>query len=102
MTSARIAEILRLDLVNDKNIGPSITNVEHLSPYNWIESSTPTIAVPGCPSLWSPPNKVAKDSGLVYIAQNAARHPECPLEPLFRLSFIENPSYDLLVDLITD
>ena len=85
---------------------PSITNVEHLSSYNWIDSSSPTIVVPGCPPLWSPPKtakKVPKDSGLVYIAQNAFRHPESPLEPLFRSLYIENPSYNIRqVDLITD
>lgn len=83
-----------------------ITNGEHLSSYNWIESSSPTIAVPGCPPLWSPPKaikKVAKDSGLIYIAQNAFRHAESPLEPLFRSVYSENPSYNIhQVDLVTD
>ncbi|KOC14833.1 hypothetical protein AFLA70_201g001950 [Aspergillus flavus AF70] len=106
MASIRIADIHRPDLTNSEKIGPSITDVEHLSSYNWIESSTPTIAVPGCPPLWSPaktPKKVAKDSGLIYIAQNAVRHPESPLEPLFRSLYIENPLYNIrLVDLITD
>ncbi|KAL2838654.1 hypothetical protein BJX68DRAFT_259135 [Aspergillus pseudodeflectus] len=65
-----------------------------------------TIAVPGCPPLWCPPNtpkKVPKDSGLVYIAQKAVRHPESLLEPLFRSLYLENPSYNIqTVDLITD
>ncbi|RMZ38805.1 hypothetical protein CA14_003141 [Aspergillus flavus] len=106
MASIRIADIHRPDLTNSEKIGPSITDVEHLSSYNWIESSTPTIAVPGCPPLWSPAKtskKVAKDSGLIYIAQNAVRHPESSLEPLFRSLYIENPLYNIrLVDLITD
>lgn len=101
-----IADIPRPDLTNVEKIEPSITNVEHLSSYNWIESSSPTIAVPGCPPLWSPPKnpkKVAKDSGLIYIAQNAFRHPESPLEPLFRSLYTEKPSYNIhQVDLITD
>jgi hypothetical protein len=62
----------------------SITNINHLSSYNWIEAPEPTIAVPGSPELWSPPKgaqKVAQDPGLIYSAQNAARHPESPLEP---------------------
>ncbi|RAH86010.1 hypothetical protein BO86DRAFT_395456 [Aspergillus japonicus CBS 114.51] len=74
--------------------------------YNWIKASSPTIAVPGSPALWSPPDtptKVDKDSGLVYIAQNAARHPDSPLEPLFRARYLENPSFDIhSVDLVTD
>ncbi|KAJ5542152.1 hypothetical protein N7535_004575 [Penicillium sp. DV-2018c] len=105
MGSTWIADIPRPDIRNFE-IGPSITNVEHLSSYNWIESSSPMIAVPGCPHLWSPPTtprKVAKDSGLIPIAQNAFRHPESPLEPLFRSLYIEQPSYNIHgVDLITD
>jgi hypothetical protein len=49
------------------------------------------------------PKKVAKDFGLIYIAQNAFRHPESPLEPLFRSLYTEKPSYNIhQVDLITD
>ncbi|KAE8406753.1 hypothetical protein BDV37DRAFT_269785 [Aspergillus pseudonomiae] len=106
ISSIRIADIHRPDLTNSEKIGPSITDVEYLFSYNWIESSTPTIAVPGCPSLWSPrktSKKVAKDSGLIYIAQNAVRYSESPFEPLFRSLYIENPLYNIrLVDLITD
>ncbi|KAI1964957.1 hypothetical protein LOZ58_001649 [Ophidiomyces ophidiicola] len=106
MASIKITDIPRPDLTDIDKTGPSVTNVEHLSSYNWIESPIPTIAVPGCPPLWSPPRthrKVVKDSGLIYIAQNAVRHPESPLEPLFRSLYIENPSYNInLVDLITD
>ncbi|PYH76428.1 hypothetical protein BO82DRAFT_359142 [Aspergillus uvarum CBS 121591] len=106
MASFWTADIHRPVSTDVKGVGPSITNVKHLSSYNWIESPTPTIAVPGCPPLWSPPKspkKVDKDSGLIYVAQNAARYPERPLEPLFRSLFIENPSYDIrAIDLITD
>lgn len=84
----------------------SITDVKPLSSYNWIEASTPTIAVPGSPSLWSPlgtPRQLKKDSGLIYIAQNAARHPDSPLEPLFRALFVTDPSFDIRsIDLVTD
>lgn len=46
---------------------------------------------------------VEQDSGLRYIAQNAARHPESPLEPLFRALSIETPSFDISsVDIISD
>ncbi|PSS18279.1 hypothetical protein M430DRAFT_275708, partial [Amorphotheca resinae ATCC 22711] len=84
----------------------SITDVTHLSSYNWIEACTPTIAVPGSPPLWSPPSvprQLKKDSGLIYIAQNAARHPDSPLEPLFRALCIANPSFDIRsIDVVTD
>ncbi|EEQ35705.1 hypothetical protein McanMca71_007571 [Microsporum canis] len=105
MGPVRIADIHRPESTDDKS-GPSITNVEHLASYNWIESSGPIIAVPGCPPRWSPPRtpkKVPKDAGLIYIAQNACRHPESPLEPLFRSLYVEHPSYNIReVDLITD
>ncbi|CAI6090541.1 unnamed protein product [Clonostachys chloroleuca] len=84
----------------------SITDVTHLSSYNWIEAAEPTIAVPGSPPLWTPPKtpkKIPQDSGFVYISQNAARHPDSPLEPLFRSLFHTNPTFDISsVDVITD
>lgn len=107
MTSAILAEITRLNLQDLSTPALAlITNVKHLSSYNWIEAPTPTIAVPGSPPLWSAPTapqQVKKDSGLIYIAQNAARHPESPLEPLFRSLYIANPSFDIRsIDVVTD
>lgn len=102
------AEITRRDL-EDLPTPPSrasITDVRYLSSYNWIEAPTPTIAVPGSPALWSAPRgprQLNKDSGLVYIAQNAARLPDNPLEPLFRALHITDPSFDLReVDFVSD
>ena len=107
MASTTIVEISRLDF--QKLSTPplaSITKVKHLSSYNWIEAPTPTIAVPGSPPLWSAlrvPRRLQKDSGLVYIAQNAARHPDSPVEPLFRALYIANPSFDICsIDVVTD
>ncbi|KAB8202240.1 hypothetical protein BDV34DRAFT_237091 [Aspergillus parasiticus] len=91
MTSARIASISRKDLDGLEDPAPSITDIKHPSSYNWMDSVTPTIAIPGCPPLWSPPGgtrRVPKYSGLIYIAQNAARHLESPLEPLFRALYL--------------
>ncbi|EED22042.1 short-chain dehydrogenase, putative [Talaromyces stipitatus ATCC 10500] len=80
--------------------------VKHLSSYNWIEAPQPTIAVPGSPELWFPssaPQQVPKDSGLIYSAQNTARHPDSPLKSLFRSLHITHPSFDIRsVDLVTD
>lgn len=107
MSSTTLAEISRLDLL-DLSTPPlaSITEVKHLSSYNWIEAPTPTIAVPGSPPIWSAPSaphQVKKDSGLIYIAQNAARHPDSPLEPLFRALYITDPSFDVRsIDIVTD
>lgn len=107
MTSTVSVEISRKDLL-DLSTSPSvsITDVKHLSSYNWIEATTPTIAVPGSPSLWSVPSapqQLKRDSGLIYIAQNAARHPDSPLEPLFRALYVANPSFDIRsIDVVTD
>ena len=44
-----------------------------------------------------------KDSGRVYIAQNAARHPDSPLEPLFRALYHANPLFDIRsIDVVSD
>lgn len=102
-----ICKIHRSDF---RNLGPSpkasITNVKHLSSYNWVEAPTPTIAIPGSPPLWSnirAPRQLKKDYGLFYIAQNAARHPESPLEPLFRALYTTDPLFDIhSIDLISD
>ncbi|KAJ5425203.1 geranylgeranyl pyrophosphate synthetase [Penicillium sp. CMV-2018d] len=105
-TSDGPKEISRLGLESFAPAEAIITDVKHLASYNWIEAPTPTIAVPGSPAQWSAPpgrRQVKKDSGLVYISQNAARHPDSPLEPLFRSLYIENPSFDInSIDIVTD
>lgn len=107
MATTTIAEISRVDLPDlNTPLVASITSVKHLSSYNWIEAPSPTIAVPGSPPLWSAPEgprRPKQDSGHIYIDQNAARHPDSPLEPLFRALYITNPSFDLRsVDVVTD
>lgn len=103
---SKIAEIRRSDVDTTEESNVSITGVKYLSSYNWIETRRPTIAVPGSPPLWSPfegPQKVPKDSGVIYRNQNAARHPKSPLEPLFRALYTIQPSFSMDgVDLITD
>jgi hypothetical protein len=107
MATTTIAEISRVDLPNlNTPLVASITSVKHLSSYNWIEAPSPTIAVPGSPPLWSAPEgprRPKQDSGHIYIDQNAARHPDSPLEFLFRALYIANPSFNLRsVDVVTD
>ncbi|KAG8158643.1 hypothetical protein KVR01_011765 [Diaporthe batatas] len=107
MAANTTVKISRQDL-QDLAVPPEavITGIKDLSSYNWVESARPTIAVPGSPDLWSPPRgacKVRKDSGHIYIAQNAARHPASPLEPLFRALYVAHPSFDVRpVDLVSD
>ncbi|KAF5563777.1 geranylgeranyl pyrophosphate synthetase [Fusarium phyllophilum] len=107
MTSSIIAEINRCNIEDSSTCASaSITNVRHLSSYNWIERPTATIAVPGSPSLWSAPKtskQLQKDSGLYYINQNEARYPASPLEPLFRALYLTQPTFDIRsVDVVTD
>ncbi|OBT60334.1 hypothetical protein VE03_10339 [Pseudogymnoascus sp. 23342-1-I1] len=107
MTPTTIALISRLELQDlSTPLVATITDVKQLSSYSWIEAPSPTIAVPGTPPLWSAPSgprQLKKDSGLIYIAQNAARHPDSPLEPLFRALCITNPSFDIRsIDVVTD
>ncbi|KAF2110929.1 hypothetical protein BDV96DRAFT_603534 [Lophiotrema nucula] len=109
MANNLIAEISRPSLKDfNTPASASITDVQHLASYNWIEAprATPTIAVPGSPDLWCPPNgalRLEKDTGHVYIAQNAARHPDSPLEPLFRALYVSHPSFDIAsIDVVTD
>lgn len=107
MASSLITEIDRCDIGDPSTCAAaSITNVRHLSSYNWIESPIATIAVPGSPPLWSAPKtskQLPKDTGLYYINQNQARHPDSPLEPLFCALYLENPSFDISsIDVVTD
>ncbi|KAG5932058.1 hypothetical protein E4U59_007758 [Claviceps monticola] len=84
----------------------SITDVESVSSYSWIDAPTPTIAVPGSPELWSPPVtdiQLRKDSGLCNIAENAVRPPDSPLAPIFSALFTTNPSFNIRsIDVISD
>ncbi|KAI0884331.1 geranylgeranyl pyrophosphate synthetase [Annulohypoxylon maeteangense] len=104
--ASRTTVISRQDLQGNTTSAASITEVKPLSSYSWIEAPVPTIAVPGIPPRWTPPSgqrRLPKDSGLVYIAQNAARHPSSPIEPLFRALFITQPTFDILAtDVVTD
>ncbi|KAK7923430.1 hypothetical protein PG985_007501 [Apiospora marii] len=99
------AAINRKDL-EGQTAPATIGDVQHLSSYSWIECPEPTIAIPGIPPKWQPPKtrrRLPKDSGFRYIAQNADRHPESPMEPIFRSLYGVDPSFDVgSVDLVTD
>lgn len=106
MASSRIAEIFQGDFDDIEATSISISNVKHLSSYNWIEAQSPTIAVPGTPACWSPPTgpqQVKMDTGEYFIAENAVRRPKSPFEPLFRALYLENPSFDIRsIDVVAD
>jgi hypothetical protein len=109
MASVAIIVISREDL---QSLGTpsaaSISDVEYLSSYSWIEAAadSPTIAVPGSPALWSPRagvQQLKKDSGLQFISENATRYPDYPVEPMFRALNITQPSFGLQsIDVVTD
>lgn len=102
ITEIRLSSLATMALHPDARI----SEFRHLSSYNWIDVPTPTIAVPGSPAKWSPPDgprRLNKDTGYFYVAQNVARHPESPLEPLFRALLLTEPSVDLRsIDVVTD
>ncbi|KAL4732038.1 hypothetical protein ACLX1H_001043 [Fusarium chlamydosporum] len=107
MSSGLIAEIDWSDpLTSHVPDTAVIRNARHLSSYSWLDRPSATIAVPGSPPLWTglkSRKKLKKDSGLFYINQNQARHPESPLEPLFCALYLEIPSFDIRsVDVVTD
>ncbi|KAJ5089968.1 geranylgeranyl pyrophosphate synthetase [Penicillium argentinense] len=62
----------------------------------------PHYSLKGCdiaPSFAVPTNSnrtaLLKERGLLYVSQIAVRHPESPLEPLFRALWIEKPSFNI-------
>ncbi|KAI5813991.1 geranylgeranyl pyrophosphate synthetase [Pyronema omphalodes] len=93
-------------LSEDETVDTRKRELSVVTSYNWLDRSEPTIMVPGSPALWDPlPSsiKLSPDTGLVYIDQNAFRHPECPLEPLFRAVYSKDPRFDASdIDLVTD
>ncbi|KAI5925317.1 hypothetical protein F4810DRAFT_718268 [Camillea tinctor] len=106
MAPGTTVTVSRQSLQSDLDPTPAITEVKNLASYSWIEARTPTIAVPGIPPQWVPskiPRQLPKDSGYVYVAQNAARHPESPLEPLFRALYKTNPEFSISsIDVVSD
>ncbi|KAI6837261.1 hypothetical protein KC332_g2725 [Hortaea werneckii] len=84
----------------------SITAVEQVASYNWLDSTEPTLLVPGSPPIWSPPDapvQVPPDTGRFFIDPNAGMMPTSPMEPLFRAVLHEHPTFDFSsLDLITD
>ncbi|GJE92532.1 hypothetical protein PsYK624_086860 [Phanerochaete sordida] len=63
-----------------------ISDVEYVASYTWLDTNTPTIAVPGSPRLWSPPAlpaQVVPDRGRTFVDQNGFRLGAHALAPLF-------------------
>ncbi|KAG8859345.1 hypothetical protein FRB96_004560 [Tulasnella sp. 330] len=64
-----------------------ISDVEAIASYSWLEEISPTILVPGAPSIWAnrDPVRVPQDAGRQFIDQNSARMgaSRSPLTPIF-------------------
>ncbi|KAI0139325.1 geranylgeranyl pyrophosphate synthetase [Xylariaceae sp. FL1272] len=55
-----------------------------IASYNWLETSNPSILIPGEPPSWTPlhsPQKLNEDSGTYYRDLNAAHLPDHPMQP---------------------
>ena len=68
---------------------------EFLCSYNWKQSTTPTIYVPGTPPKWNPPplpKQLQKDWGEHWVDQHAERVPRFQFEPIFQALAIMNPN----------
>ncbi|KAG6114820.1 hypothetical protein E4U14_001190 [Claviceps sp. LM454 group G7] len=107
MIPRRNTVIWRSDLQDpESSAAAHIIDVKNVSSYSWIDTPTPTIVVPGTPSLWSPPATdvpLPKDSGLYSIEENAVRLPGSPMAPMLRAIFTTNPSFDVRsIDVISD
>lgn len=104
-----VADILRPTLQSPETpVSATITDVQQLSSYNYVDTEDEklNLVIPGSPNVWSPPGgstRLSKDEGLVYIDQHAARHPNYPLEPLFRALYVSHPTLDITsANVITD
>ena len=62
--------------------------------------------IKGLPGEWREPRlpvRIPQDRGSRYVDQNASRHPEYPLEPLFRSIYTVSPTFDpKQINLVTD
>lgn len=91
----------------------AIKDVRYIGSYNWTDSSSPTILVPGSPRIWRnkpTPFIVPADSGYQFCDQNGYRLPKTPLLPI--LAAVDNiapgsdpssttidwPSVDFIID----
>ncbi|KAI9742869.1 MAG: hypothetical protein M1818_003598 [Claussenomyces sp. TS43310] len=77
---------------------PKITKLQYVSSYNWLDSRSSVILVPGSPPTWTPPvgkQQLQPDRGDVFRDINSAKHPTFPMEPAVRAIFAMQPDFDL-------
>ncbi|KAF1955357.1 hypothetical protein CC80DRAFT_564944 [Byssothecium circinans] len=74
----------------------AIKNCNYVGSYNWIDTKSPTIMVPGKPPRWTPlkePKPLKEDSGQYFRDPNAARFPGYPTEPAVHALFQTDPDF---------
>ncbi|KAK0199533.1 hypothetical protein DFS33DRAFT_1400594 [Desarmillaria ectypa] len=74
---------LTVPSVDGKNV--AIKDPKYIGSYNWVDSPSPTILVPGSPRIWrnkSTPFTICPDSGKHFCDQNGYRLPSTPLLPI--------------------
>ncbi|KAK8117386.1 uncharacterized protein PG998_005667 [Apiospora kogelbergensis] len=94
-----IKELRSADLTTeaaDHEQHASITDCQLVASYNWTNSPTPTMLMPGMPPRWTPlsqPVQLAEDSGEYYRDRNAARFPTHPMEPAVLAALRDAPEH---------
>ncbi|KAK0197777.1 hypothetical protein F5146DRAFT_1016706 [Armillaria mellea] len=88
----------------------AIRDPKYIGSYNWVDSPSPTILVPGSPRIWRnkpAPFTIRPDSGNHFCDQNGYRLPSTPLLPILvavdKMSAgaeipIDWPSVDFITD----
>ncbi|KAL4797813.1 hypothetical protein BDV19DRAFT_386849 [Aspergillus venezuelensis] len=83
---------------------PKIAGCKLVGSYNWLNSKSPTILVPGEPPKWTPvsnPGKLPEDSGSYFRDQNAARYAEHVFQPAMEAILQQNARFDFTdIDII--
>ncbi|KAL9104851.1 MAG: hypothetical protein Q9163_000237 [Psora crenata] len=94
-----------VDITGDED-NPRITDFSVVASYNWLDTFTPSILIPGIPPIWAPPGlppALNPDRGVRYIDQNADRNPGSPLESLIHAVNTVQPKFDFdNINIITD
>ena len=100
------AEIVLDDLTIEKGENARIADVSIAASYNWLDTYTATILVPGIPPIYSVPRfppRLSPDAGTQYIDQNGDRNPGSPLESLVAAVHATDEEFDFRsIDIITD
>ena len=90
----------------EKKESARIAHVKTAASYNWLDTYTATILVPGIPPIYSAPRfrpRLSPDAGIQYIDQNGDRNPGSPLESLIAAVHATDEAFDFgSVNIITD